>query len=141
MARQIATEVLIHAPPAQVWGMLTDFNALGDWAPFFESIAGSLDVGSRLVVKFRNGMTARPVVTEFVPGAVLEWRGKLAFRWLFDARHRFTLKPEGNATRLLHTEKFKGILVPLFGGMLRKTQHEFEAFNLALKARAESLQQ
>lgn len=34
-------------------------------------------------------------------------------------------------------EEFKGLLIPLLGGMLADTRKEFEAFNACLKAKCE----
>jgi hypothetical protein len=136
--RTLQTEILIHAPAERVWRVLTDFAAHPAWDPFFASIAGELSTGARLRVQFRqNGMRMRPRVTEVLDGRVLEWLGSLGVRGLFDGRHRFELSAEGASTRLRHGERFSGILVPLFGRVLDKTAGGFEAFNEAIKARAE----
>jgi hypothetical protein len=137
MPRSIRTEISIDAPAGHVWDTLMDFGTFERWAPFFASIEGTPEVGRRLTVKFRNGMTVKPVVTEAEPGRVLEWRGKVGFKGLFDAVHRFEITPEGEATRFIHTEQFSGLLVPLFGRVIRKTAREFEVFNDALKQRCE----
>jgi hypothetical protein len=44
--------------------------------------------------------------------------------------------PNGE-TLLKHGENFRGVLVPLLGGLLKATEQNFQAMNLALKARAE----
>ncbi|MCB9932063.1 MAG: SRPBCC domain-containing protein [Planctomycetes bacterium] len=137
MARLIQTEILIHAAPQRVWDVLTDFDRLGEWSPFFESIEGWPLQGERLLVKFRKGPTFKPRVIEAEVPRVLEWLGRLLIPGLFDGRHRFELRAEGQDTRLLHTERFTGLLVPLFGAALDKTAQDFAAFNAALKSRAE----
>jgi hypothetical protein len=68
---------------------------------------------------------------------VLEWFGKLLFGGLFDGRHRFELVPENGATRLVHSERFSGMLVPLVKKVLRDTERDFAALNAALKERVE----
>lgn len=137
MARFIQTEILIHAAPQRVWEVLTDFARLGEWSPFFQSIEGKPLKGERLVVRFRKGPTFKPRVIEARAPAVLEWHGRLLLPGLFDGRHRFELLAEGANTRLLHTERFTGLLVPLFGAALDKTEQDFGAFNSALKSRVE----
>jgi hypothetical protein len=68
-----------------------------------------------------------------------EWLGRLVMPLLFDGRHRFELVPNGDGTRLIHTEHFTGLLVPLLKKSLdTKTVAGFEAMNTALKARAEA---
>lgn len=137
MAQFISTEIRIDAQPEAVWRVLTDFPAHRDWNPFIESIHGEPGEGERLRVRFRQGVTIRPTVTESAHGRVLEWKGKLLLGGLFDGRHRFELLPEGAATRLVHSERFSGVLVPLFRSLLRETRNGFAAFNEALKRRVE----
>jgi hypothetical protein len=138
MARTLTTETTIAAEPAKVWGVLTDFAALPQWAPFFTSIEGEPKAGTKLKVVFDNGFKIAPTVLAAEPGAVLEWQGKLAFGGLFDGRHKFELRAEGTGTRFTHSERFTGILIPFFGSMLRKTREGFEAFNNALRTRVEA---
>jgi hypothetical protein len=57
---------------------------------------------------------------------------------LFDGEHYFILKPnEKGTTDFIHGEKFSGILVPFFKGMLKKTQEGFELMNQELKILSE----
>ena len=56
---------------------------------------------------------------------------------LFDGEHAFMLEPRPGGCRLRHEETFRGLLVPLFGGVLADTERGFAAFNAALKRRAE----
>jgi len=137
MARTIRTEILIQAPSDAVWATLVDFAAHDEWDPFLV-LEGEPAVGRRLTVKFRQGTTIQPTVTESAPGRVLEWKGKLLFDALFTGRHRFELVPErGGGTRLVHSEQFSGILVPFLKGTLAETERGFGAFNAALKGRVE----
>jgi len=137
MPRSIRTEIVIQAPADAVWAVLTDFPSHPAWDPFLTHIEGSAAVGQRLAVRFHNGMTMRPTVTEVREGRVLEWFGKLLFGGLFDGRHRFELIPEGDTTRLVQSEQFSGMLVPLVKKVLADTEREFERLNLALKKRVE----
>ena len=137
MARSIRTEILIEAPAEAVWSVLTDFPSHTGWDPFLTGIEGEATVGRRLSVRFQNGMTIRPTVTEVKEGRVLEWFGKLLFGGIFDGRHRFELISEGSATRFVQSEQFSGVLVPLVKKLLRDTEKNFEALNVALKKRVE----
>jgi hypothetical protein len=137
MPRNIRTEVVIQAPAQAVWAVLTDFASHPAWDPFLTRIEGTAAVGQRLAVRFHNGTTFRPTVTQVEEGRVLEWFGKLLFGGLFDGRHRFELIAEGDATRLVQSEQFSGILVPLVKKVLADTERQFERLNLALKKRVE----
>ncbi len=56
---------------------------------------------------------------------------------LFDGEHAFLIEATTSGCRLRQEEEFRGILVPLFGSMLRDTERGFDAMNQALKQRAE----
>jgi len=143
MRHQLITEIVIDAEPAAVWAVLTDLPAYPDWNPFIVEAAGNLIVGARLRNRIQppdgKAMVFRPVITEFQSDRVLEWLGRLGIPGIFDGLHRFELVPSGEATRLIHSERFRGVLV----GMMRRSidseiRAGFEAMNLALKARVET---
>lgn len=139
MTRRIHTEVLIDASPSAVWKVLIDFPAHAAWNPFLVRMvmAGKPSAGERLHVTFKNGMTMKPTLTEVSEGRVLEWLGKLGISGIFDGRHRFELVPEGSKTRFIQSEQFSGLLIPLLGGLLNKTERDFASLNQALKKRVE----
>lgn len=137
MSRHITTEIVIDAAPDAVWRVLADFARYAHWNPFLVQIEGRPASGQRLHVKFNNGLTMKPTLTEVQEGKVLEWLGRLWFGGVFDGRHRFELVPEGPRTRLLHSESFSGVLVPLFGRLLAQTEQNFAALNQALKRQVE----
>jgi hypothetical protein len=144
MAHELRTEIEIGAPPAMVWAILTNLPAYPDWNPFITSAEGTVDVGARLVTRLEppggKPITFTPTVTEVDAGRGFEWLGRLALPGLFDGRHRFELVPTGDGTRLLHTERFTGVLVPFLRKRLdTRTRSGFDAMNTALKARAEAL--
>ena len=138
MTTQIQTEVLINASPQQVWNVLMDFPKHGEWDPFLASIEGKAAAGETLAIQFRQGMKMRPRVTQVREGEVFEWLGHLLVGGIFDGRHRFELQREGSQTRLLHSEKFGGLLVPLLKKLLADTEQGFTAFNQAIKHRSEA---
>jgi hypothetical protein len=143
MAHELRTNIQIDAPPATVWSILTDLASYSDWNPFITSSEGKLAVDEQLVNRLEppggRPLTFKPTVTDVDPGHAFEWLGRLVLPGLFDGRHRFEVVPHGDGTRLLHTERFSGILVPLLKKSLdTQTLAGFEAMNSALKARAEA---
>ncbi|MEM1333610.1 MAG: SRPBCC domain-containing protein [Actinomycetota bacterium] len=142
MAHDLSTEIDIDAPPARVWAILTDLGAYSAWNPFITESTGVAVVGARLVNRLEppggRAMTFRPVVTEVVDERSFEWLGRFGVPRLFDGRHRFDLTPTQRGTRLRHTERFTGLLVPLLRRQLdTSTRAGFEAMNRALAGRAE----
>jgi hypothetical protein len=143
--KQITTSKEIDAPLADVWAVLTDFARHEQWNPFFASIAGEARAGETLTVVARKGegtgMTFRPTVL-VADGSTLRWKGKLGWGGIFDGVHEFVLSELADGrTRLEHSERFTGVLVPFLGRMLRETRDGFVAFNDALAARVAQVYQ
>lgn len=138
----IRTETEIDAPPAAVWAVLTDFAAYPAWNPFITEAAGTLAVGEVLTLRMVPGdgkpNTFTPTVRAVRENAELGWLGALRWSWLFSAEHRFTLSEVGGATRLVHSEVFRGLLVPLLRTTIDQTERDFRSLNAALKDRVES---
>lgn len=145
--RSITTQIDIDASSAAVWWVLTDFESYPEWNPFIRSIQGNLRNGSRLRAYLTayngRGMAVTPRIIRLEAEREFRWRGMFLFRGLFDVEHSFALEPiDGERrTRFTQSEVFKGILVPLFGGigLLRNTELAFKEMNQALARRAETL--
>lgn len=143
MAHELHTEIEIAAPPETVWEILTDLGVYPEWNPFITSSEGVVAVGQRLTNRLEppggTAITIKPTVTAVEHARAFEWLGRLVIPLLFDGRHRFELVAEGRGTRLIHTERFTGVLVPVLKRSLdTSTRSGFEAMNTALRARAEA---
>lgn len=143
MATTISTTIDIEATAQAVWDVLTDFDAYSEWNPFMDRIQGTPEVGARLVVHMNppggRGMTFKPTVLAVIPARELRWLGTLGIRGLFDGEHSFVLTSNADgSTRLTHSERFSGVLVPLLKGTLKGTHAGFELFNQALTERVET---
>ena len=143
MAKEIKTEITINASPEKVWAILTDFKNYPSWNPFIKSIKGEAKVGNKIIANLQppdaKGMTFKPKVLAFNPNQEFRWLGHLLFPGLFDGEHKFEIIDNGNGTcTFIQSEKFKGILVPLFKNMLDKnTLNGFKQMNHQLKELAE----
>lgn len=141
--RELRTDVVINAPPARVWEVLTDFRSYPEWNPFITRIDGEPVPGTGLEVRIEppggRVMTFKPKVLVAEPSRELSWLGRLLVPGLFDGEHHFEIEPiGGDRSRLVQREIFRGLLVSLFAGTLAKTEQGFEQMNRALKARSES---
>ena len=143
MAKEIKTHILIKASPERVWAVLTNFEKYPGWNPFIKSIKGNVNVGSKITVRLEppeaKGMTFKPKVLAFNPQREFRWRGHLLFPGLFDGEHKFELidNHDGSLT-FIQSEKFEGILVPLFKKMLdTNTVNGFNLMNQKLKELSE----
>jgi hypothetical protein len=141
--RELDTSIEIDAPPERVWSVLTDFDSFPDWNPFIRSARGEVEPGAKLEIRLEppggRAMTFKPTVLVAEPGRELRWLGRLLLPGLFDGEHIFRIEPiEGGHSRFVQAERFRGLLVPLFGRTLEQTRRGFEAMNEALCRRAEA---
>lgn len=143
MAKEIKTEILINATPEKVWSILTNFDNYPNWNPFIKSIKGEVKVGNIITARIEppeaKEMTFKPKILTFETNKELKWLGHLLFAGLFDGEHKFELIDNGNGTTIfIQSERFKGILVPLFKKQLdNNTKKGFEEMNSKLKELAE----
>lgn len=140
--KRITTEIEIAARPDQVWTVLTDLGEWHWWNPWIGEAAGTTEQGERLSLRMGaddgRKFSVKPLVTTSESGRALEWLGHLGVSGVFDGRHRFDLHPISAGTRLVQSEEFTGMMVPVLNGMLEgETRSGFEAMNMALKKRVE----
>jgi hypothetical protein len=141
--KELRTQIEIEATPERVWEILTDFAAYPEWNPFIQTIEGRAAPGSKLEVRIEppggRAMTFKPTVLEAAPRQELRWLGRVLVPGLFDGEHSLRIEPIGDSrVRFVQAERFTGVLVPLLGKGLEKTQRGFTAMNEALKRRAEA---
>lgn len=138
--RVIHTETEIEASPERVWAVLTDFAGYPAWNPLITDASGTLAVGETLTLRMMPGgkpQTFTPEVLAVRENAELRWLGALRWSWLFSGEHRFALSGVGDGTRLVQSEVFRGVLVPLLRTMIDQAERDFRALNAALKERVE----
>jgi hypothetical protein len=140
--RELRSQIDIDASPERVWRVLTYFDAYPEWNPFIRSLSGRCEVGAKLTVRIEppgaRSMTFKPTIRAAAPERELRWLGRLFVPGLFDGEHRLEIEPLDNGqSRFAQSERFSGLLVPLFSKTLVATQRGFEQMNVALKRRVE----
>ena len=140
--KNIQTEILINTDITKVWDVLMNFDSYPKWNPFIISISGEPKLGSRLTVSINppggNGMTFKPYILSLEKNKEFRWKGKLGISGIFDGEHYFILEfLENDKTKFIHGEKFSGLLVPVLGKMLDKTQKGFQLMNESIKNECE----
>ena len=80
-----------------------------------------------------------PVVTTMEAPHQFRWRASMMSGLLFRNDKILELQPSATGTRLVHTETFGGLIVPMFGARLKTgVPPILNAFNAAVKQRAEA---
>ncbi|WP_082778155.1 SRPBCC domain-containing protein [Tsukamurella pseudospumae] len=137
--RTVERSVEIEASPAEVWRVLTDFEAYPQWNPFVIRAAApdGLEVGRDLDVRIRDRGSEtgfRPEVLAVDPERELRWLGRVLLPRLLDGEHSFRLETTPTGTRFIQGERFRGVLVPVVGSSI-DVADGFDAMNRALRER------
>ena len=131
------TSISIAAPPAVVWGVLTDTARWPEWNPSQPGFKVPLKAGARGRIAVASGSRVRWVpirMVSVVPERTLSWRGGV--RGVFHAVHGFDLMPEGSGTRVDHVEIFSGVIPHLaWAALQRRLMPRYRAVNAALRER------
>lgn len=157
----ITAEIIINGKPEKVREHFLKLENHSNWNPFFTKVsmykkkdatATEVQPGDRLEIEMKpEGWSSLTMmyprvlantVTEFV------WKGDLIFSWIFSGTHSFVFMPQANDegkiayTRLVQSETFSGVLVPLLTwmGLFSLTEKSFHALNEALKEQVEQLE-
>lgn len=122
---EISTEIEIEAPPEEVWEVLVKVDAWPAWNKTVAKASGNASLGSELdLTMFANdgvsdGPRYKPVIVKLDPPALLEWRATMISGFVFTNDKVLELKQTATGTKLIHIERFSGMLVPLFGGKMQ----------------------
>jgi len=141
--KKIQTEIIINASSEMVWDMLTDLNNFKNWNPFIVSSKGVIQTGTQLTntinLEGQKPQTFTPTILEVESGKSFSWLGSLFIKGLFDGEHYFKLEKINDAkTRLIHGEKFSGLLSKLILKLIgEQTKSGFIKMNEALKKEVE----
>jgi hypothetical protein len=140
--RELRSEIEFDGTPEDVWDVLVDLPAYGEWNPFMREIEGEIRVGARLRARLvpigERGFTMRPTVLVAELGRELRWLGRMVLPGIFDGEHVLEIQEAGpGRVRFLQHERFRGLLVPFLWKKLRDggTAKGFAAMNEALAAR------
>ena len=140
--QELRSEIEFDATPGDVWGVLVDLPAYGQWNPFIRELEGEVRVGARLRARLvpigERGFTMRPTVLVAERNLELRWLGRMGLPGIFDGEHVLEIQEVGpGRVRFLQHERFRGILVPFLWKKLRDggTAKGFVAMNEALAAR------
>ena len=148
MLEPIATEVLIAAPPRQVFEIITDLDRYPEWNRFTPRISlatAALRVGAEVDLDCQMTPTSllrgeREVILELDPERLIFSMGtsRLRGRPGITSERVQRCEPRGAGTRFVNAERFRGPLAPVVHLLYaRKLQVAVGRYCADLKARAE----
>jgi uncharacterized protein YndB with AHSA1/START domain len=140
----VRATAVIAASAEQVWRVLADLRSYHQWHPSLELLDGpaaaDLSPGTVLRLRADRGSPGERefdvIVTEVAQSTALAWEG--GDPQVFFGRHRFTLTPEAEGTRLLDEELFTGAMAQaVLAGRRGALEACYQANATALKATVE----
>ena len=133
----------IDAPREAVWGVLTDFDAYGQWNPLAVECATSLVPGEPIDMKVRLGpgplRRQREWMRTHTPGQEFSYAMKpVPLGALRSLRTQTLTELEGDRTRYIAHFEIRGWLEPLVRLMFGRALHRgFDGVAQGLRARVE----
>ena len=130
---EIKTTITIDAPKEKIWEILLDFDRYPEWNPFMR-LKGRPVVGQ--TIKLEAHVDGRVLKL----GAKIRWGGpdNPVAGLLINAEHYVRIEAVGDdRCRIDHGETFGGLIGTLAWPMIRQSEKQYAAMNVALKARAE----
>ena len=139
--REVSAAIDINASRERVWSILTDFPAYPTWNPYIYPVKGEAKAGAQLEVTVHTGtvpVTFQATVQTAEPPRELSWEGRVIGVAVFDRVQTFTIEEMGpDQVRLTARERFRGLLLPLEGGLPDDAKQGMEMMIHALRAEAE----
>jgi hypothetical protein len=134
-----AIKVIIHAPSARIWALLTDAAGFPRWNSTVASIEGEIAEGKILKLKVPGAgeRVFKPKVSNVERERSMIWRDGMAP--MFKGVRIFTLTPNSDdTTEFSMQEEFSGLMLPLIRGSLPDFAPIFETYAEDLKRAAEA---
>lgn len=141
--REIRTEIDISAPVTKVWNILMDFDNWNEWNPIVNQASGDATCGATLTITMRgndgkDGPKYMPKITVYDKPKFFRWRAKMMAGFIFTNDKTFELEETSSGTRLVHKERYSGIMAKLFWNKLNDAVPSMlNSMNEALKKLAE----
>lgn len=138
--KDYSVSVQIAAPPATVWGVMSDIERWHEWTPSITSIrrtnAGPFRIGARARVHQPRLPAADWIVTALQDGRGFDWESRApGVRVL--GRH--VIEPAGTGSRVTLSIQYSGIFGDLIGRLTGSLNRRYIALEAdGLKRRAEA---
>jgi hypothetical protein len=144
MSFDVVAEVVIRAPRAVVWSVLTDVARWAEWSTWLAWEGGEVRVGQRLQLRLTppgGGYTFSPEVLRVDEPSHFAWIGRTGLPGVFDGEHHFVLEEVDVGTRLVNHERYSGLLSPLMQRIpaMKDAPAGFAEMNDEVRQRAERL--
>lgn len=130
---------IIHAPPEQVWALLTDAAQFPSWNQGVRQIQGTISSGQKITVHTTISTQAFPVkVSVMEPLRRMVWTGGMPLG-LFRGERTFELEPHGESSTMFYMkEEFSGPMLVFMKRTIPDLTPSFRLYVEGLKHALES---
>lgn len=137
----VYSDIVIEATPAQVWAVLTDFDAMSDWSSSLQGVVGDLSDGGQATAIFlsQGALQEFPHVLSWDEGRSFGWSDPLAFAPGIVDDHRYIVdRTDGVSTLFVQTDQLAGDDEAFPASVLAEfLRGSYATFNQELKAEVE----
>ena len=109
--KSVHAELVVSAPPADIWAVITDTSTYGTWNPIFESVEGTFVEGATMTISMQledgSFTPVEAVVEAMVPNQKLHQRA--GFPGVLTADHQWLLEETPAGTRVIQHEEYRGV--------------------------------
>lgn len=135
--KSVHSQIIIKAPPQDVWNVLTDFEKIKEWNHVLIPIEGELKEGATITYEFHqdeNNMSEIPAtVKQIIGNKLINQTGGM---WgVLTFNHKYILDPIEDSTQVTIHEDYRGIMVPFWNPA--PVEEAYKRLGQALKDRVE----
>lgn len=137
--KSFQTSIVIQAPAAKVWGLLSNVSDWATWNTTVDKVEGKVVLGGKVTVyaKASPGRAFPLKVVECVAPVRMVWQGGMPLG-LFTGKRTYTLTATSpSQVKFEMVEQFSGLMAPLITLSIPDLQPSFDEFARCLKKAAE----
>lgn len=141
---EVRTEIDIAAPPQAVWDVVAKVDGWPEWNTTVSKATGTAALNADLDVTMfaadgvSDGPRYQPKVIKLDAPTHLEWRAHMLAGFVFTNDKVLKLQSTPTGTKLVHIERFSGMMLPLMTGMMNEgVPPILNTMNKDLKGRVE----
>ena len=135
--KSVRAEILIEAPPEDIWATITDPTSYPNWNPIFVAYEGEFAEGNQVALQMKMGegdpTRVEVKVKDYVPNEWMHQGGGIPLVLTYDHNWHLEAVPEG--TKVTQYEYYTGVYVLFWDPTPARLA--YEQGNKNLKARLE----
>lgn len=138
--KSVHHEIIVDAPPAKVWQVISDTESYAEWNPVMLSVDATPTLGAKVTYKYQQEpgkVYDIPVTVKAMDAEkLLNQAGGMPGILTYNHRYELVAMNNGESTKVIIHEDYRGIGVPFWNP--DAVGASYGRLNEAIKARAEA---